>query len=232
MKSTKFTFASHTHAVRSLDAIYKTPLPTLPHFTTLTEAVCPPRVYSTLLVIVDQKRTVPSLDNEANRGAVALRCMGSQESKVTHFVCPFSASPIGFPVFGSHRRTWPSCPPVASFLSIASHSTQRTKPLWPESMCDGVSVFESHSRAFVSLEPMARKFLVNENEVQRMGKVCPPRDDEVRRVILTRPACISTAMDAHLVPIYMILSSSSTKSRKRMHISSEVTTLSLILLWD
>ncbi len=131
-----------------------------------------------------------------------------------------------------HRRTWPSCPPVASFLSIASHSTQRTRPLWPESTCDGVSVFKSHSRAFVSLEPMARKFLVNENEVQRMGKVCPPRDDEVWRVILTRPACISTAMDAHLVPIYIILSSSSTKSRKRMRISSEVTTLSLILLWD
>jgi hypothetical protein len=35
----------------------------------------------------------------------AYRCMGSQERDVTHFVCPFKASPIGLPVFGSHKRT-------------------------------------------------------------------------------------------------------------------------------
>ncbi len=33
-------------------------------------------------------------------------CIGSQDKDVIHFVCPLSASPIGFPVLGSHIRTF------------------------------------------------------------------------------------------------------------------------------
>lgn len=32
--------------------------------------------------------------------------MGSHEREVIHFEWPFSASPIGLPVFGSHSLTW------------------------------------------------------------------------------------------------------------------------------
>ena len=68
------TFASQTRTVRSLDAVYKTPFPPKPpppHLTTLTLAVCPPRVYSTRLVVVDHTLTVPSFDDDASRGDVA-----------------------------------------------------------------------------------------------------------------------------------------------------------------
>ena len=41
--------------------------------------------------------------------------------------------------------------------------------MWPESVCDGVSVNRSHKRAFVSPEPVARRFPVGENDAQRMG---------------------------------------------------------------
>ena len=99
--------------------------------------------------------------------------MGSQASDVIHLVCPLRVSLIAFPVFGSHRRTCPSCPPLANFLSIGSHSTQRTHPLWPESVCEGVSVFKSHNRALVSPEPVAKSFPVGEKEAQRIGEECP-----------------------------------------------------------
>ena len=33
-------------------------------------------------------------------------CIGSQDKDMIHFVCPLSASPIGFPVLGSHIRTF------------------------------------------------------------------------------------------------------------------------------
>lgn len=36
----------------------------------------------------------------------AYRCMGSHASDVTHFECPFSASPIALPVIGSQSRTF------------------------------------------------------------------------------------------------------------------------------
>lgn len=171
-------FASHTLTVWSLDAVYSTPSPPVPpppHLTTLTLAVCPPSAYSNLRVWEDHTRTVPSFDDDASRGAAALRCIGSHDSDVIHFECPFSASPIALPVFGSHRRTCPSCPPVASFLSMPSHSTHRTQPLCPESVCDGVSVYRSHRRAVQSPEPVARRFPVGENAAQRIGELWPGR---------------------------------------------------------
>ena len=171
--------------VRSDEAVYSTPLPfnpPPPHRTTFTLAVCPPKVYSSRRVVIAHTLTVPSLDEDANRGAegflnsdkiyresqqLALRgsdrrgpstnmCIGSQDKDVIHFVCPLSASPIGFPLLGSHIRTfedkvatyirkclarqkeikltWLSCPPVASLRSRASHSTHRTQSLCPESV--------------------------------------------------------------------------------------------------
>lgn len=121
-------------------------------------------------------------------------CMGSQASDVTHFEWPFRASPNGLPVFGSHNRTFaevntilakyisqrtcPSCPPVANFLSIASHSVHSTQPLCPDSTCDGVSVNKSHKRALQSPEPVARRLPVGENDAHRMGEVCPESVEE------------------------------------------------------
>ena len=117
-------------------------------------------------------------------------CIGSQDREVIHFECPLSASPRGFPVLGSHIRTfvdervlvqkslsgraahkltWLSCPPVANFRSRASHSTHRTHPLCPDSVCEGVSVNRSHKRALVSPEPVARRFPVGEKDAQRIG---------------------------------------------------------------
>jgi hypothetical protein len=66
------------------------------------------------------------------------------------------------------KLTWPSYPPVANFRSRASHSTHRTELLWPESVCDGVSVNRSHKRAVASPEPVARRFPVGEKDAQRM----------------------------------------------------------------
>lgn len=74
--------ASHTRTVRSLDAVYKTPLPSRPpppHLTTFTDAVCPPKVYSVRRVSVDQTLTVPSLEDDAKRGA----------EELLHAVVPF-----------------------------------------------------------------------------------------------------------------------------------------------
>lgn len=95
--------------------------------------------------------------------------MGSHDKDVTHLVCPRNASPTALPVFGSHRRTWPSCPPLASFLSRASHSTQSTQPLWPDRTCDGSSVLRSHRRALLSPEPVASIPPVGEKDAQSMG---------------------------------------------------------------
>ena len=75
--------ASHTRTVRSLEAVYKMPLPLSPpppHRTTFTLAVCPPSVYSHRRTSVDHTRTVPSFDDEARRGAEAfLRRLSKQE---------------------------------------------------------------------------------------------------------------------------------------------------------
>lgn len=98
-------FASQTRTVLSLLAVYKTPFPLTPpppHRTTLTLAVCPPKVYSHCRVASAQTRTVASLDDEANRGLVgflekvskirrhcemhAHMCIGSHARDVTHFV--------------------------------------------------------------------------------------------------------------------------------------------------
>jgi hypothetical protein len=119
--------------VRSDEAVYSTPLPfnpPPPHRTTFTLAVCPPKVYSSRRVAIAHTLTVPSLDEDANRGAEGFlnsdiyiksaaraessdrrglstnMCTGSQDKDVIHFVCPLSASPIGFPVLGSHIRTF------------------------------------------------------------------------------------------------------------------------------
>lgn len=120
--------------VRSDDAVYSTPLPLSPpppHRTTFTLAVCPPKVYSSLRVVIAQTLTVPSFEEDANRGAEGFliprtqtqksepprknwqqnvvcphMCIGSQDKDMIHFECPFSASPRGFPVFGSHIRTF------------------------------------------------------------------------------------------------------------------------------
>ena len=100
-------------------------------------------------------------------------CIGSQDREVIHLVCPFNASPIGLPVRGSHNLTNESCPPVASFLSIGSHSVQRTQPTWPDRTCDGVSVLRSHSRAVASPDPVANKFPVGENDAHKIGALCP-----------------------------------------------------------
>ena len=59
---------------------------------------------------------------------------------------------------------------------MASHSTQRTQPLWPESVCEGVSVKRSHKRAFVSPDPVAIKLPVGEKDAQSIGDVCPEQD--------------------------------------------------------
>ncbi len=59
--------------VRSDDAVYSTPLPfnpPPPHRTTFTLAVCPPKVYSRRRVAIAHTLTVPSLEEDANRGAV------------------------------------------------------------------------------------------------------------------------------------------------------------------
>ena len=123
--------ASHTLTVLSLLAVYSTPLfptpfalvPAPPHLTTLTDAVCPPSVYSVRRVRRDQTLTVKSLEEEASLGEEGLlmkiskkkrnqnkiriyKWIGSHASDVIHFEWPLSASPIGLPVFGSHIRTY------------------------------------------------------------------------------------------------------------------------------
>jgi hypothetical protein len=117
--------ASQTLTVLSLEAVYKMPLSIPPHLTTFTDAVWPPRVYSTLRLVTDHTRTVPSLEEEAKRGDEFLkaakirtdstkpvrrgftyRCIGSHAKDIIHLVCPLRASPIGLPVLGSHRRTY------------------------------------------------------------------------------------------------------------------------------
>ena len=123
--------ASHTLTVLSLLAVYSTPLfptplalvPAPPHLTTLTDAVCPPSVYSVRRVSRDQTLTVKSLEEDASLGEEGLlmkisekkrnqnkirmyKWIGSHASDVIHFEWPLSASPIGLPVFGSHIRTY------------------------------------------------------------------------------------------------------------------------------
>lgn len=77
--------ASHTRTVRSLLAVYRTPLgpPDPPHLTILTLAVCPPSAYSSDRVAVFQTRTVPSLEAEARRGEWGLlannKCDNSEQ---------------------------------------------------------------------------------------------------------------------------------------------------------
>ena len=106
-------------------------------------------------------------------------------SKLLQSVCQFS-DPIIAPktnfyekqnktIITSLTRTCPSCPPVANFLSIASHSTQSTQPLCPDNTCEGVSVSRFHKRAFVSPDPVARREPVGENEAQRIGDVWPKK---------------------------------------------------------
>lgn len=83
-----------------------------------------------------------SLDREQRK--TTYKCIGSHANDVTHFVCPLIASPIGFPVLGSHSRTytnkdmsivpmdedeqdthdrrdrlWPTCAPMPPILHIA-----------------------------------------------------------------------------------------------------------------
>ena len=110
--------------MRSDEAVYSTPLPLSPpppHRTTFTLAVWPPKVYSRRRVAIAHTFTVPSLEEDASRGDVgflirvsqpvgndktaAHMCIGSQDRDVIHFEWPFRASPIGFPVLGSHIRT-------------------------------------------------------------------------------------------------------------------------------
>lgn len=74
---------------------------------------------------------------------------------------------------GAPKLTWLSCPPVANFRSKASHSTHRTHPLCPDSVCEGVSVNKSHKRALVSPEPVARRFPVGEKDAQSIGDEWP-----------------------------------------------------------
>ena len=65
-------FGFQMRIVRSLEAVYRAPLPPIPpppHRTTFTLAEWPPRAYSNLLVALDQTRTVPSLEEDARRGA-------------------------------------------------------------------------------------------------------------------------------------------------------------------
>ena len=69
---TRTPFASQMRTVRSDEAEYSTPLPFSPpppHRTTFTLAVCPPKVYSSRRVVVAHTLTVPSLEEDANRGA-------------------------------------------------------------------------------------------------------------------------------------------------------------------
>ena len=93
-------------------------------------------------------------------------------NEMTDIEIRYCARKIGITGRGQYQRlTCPSCPPVASFLSIASHSTQRTQPLWPDNTWDGVSVNRSHNLALQSPEPVARRLPVGENEAHRIGEV-------------------------------------------------------------
>src|SRR6266403_1801041 len=101
-------------------------------------------------------------------------CIGSQDKDMIHFVCPLSASPIGFPVLGSHIRT---------FEDEMGEPTHSKKRIWarqkknktymavvcPDNVCEGVSVNRSHKRAVASPEPVARRFPVGENDAQSIG---------------------------------------------------------------
>lgn len=71
-KQNRTPFASQMRTVRSDEAVYSTPLPFSPpppHRTTFTLAVCPPKVYSNRRVVIAHTLTVPSLDEDASRGA-------------------------------------------------------------------------------------------------------------------------------------------------------------------
>jgi len=71
-KANRTPFASQMRTVRSDDAVYSTPMPLSPpppHRTTFTLAVCPPNVYSSLRVLTAHTLTVPSFEEDANRGA-------------------------------------------------------------------------------------------------------------------------------------------------------------------
>lgn len=112
--------------------------------------MCPPSVKSNFLAFAFHTRTVPSFDDEARRGEVGLlssenerqqnegkvgkgvkthMCIGSHARLVIHFECPLIGSPNCFPVFGSHILTVLSILPVATCLSMPSHSTQRSHPV-------------------------------------------------------------------------------------------------------
>lgn len=82
--------ASHTLTVLSLLAVYSTPLfptpfalvPAPPHLTTLTDAVCPPSVYSVRRVSRDQTLTVKSLEEEASLGEEGLLMKISKKNAI------------------------------------------------------------------------------------------------------------------------------------------------------
>jgi hypothetical protein len=48
-------------------------------------------------------------------------------------VCPVNGGAAGFPVATSHRRTVPSCPPVATMRPSGLNSVTNTEPECPRS---------------------------------------------------------------------------------------------------
>jgi hypothetical protein len=84
------------------------------------------------------------------------------------------------PHFESNRTlTVLSMLPVATVLSMPSHSTQSSQPVWPVRVETGVSVSKFHRRQVLSPEPVARSFPVGEKEAQRMGEACPGWSERV-----------------------------------------------------
>lgn len=65
--------------------------------------------------------------------------------------------------------------PVATILSIPSHSTHNNQPVCPVRVDWGVSVSRFHNLQVLSPEPVASSRPVGENEAQRMGDACPVR---------------------------------------------------------
>jgi hypothetical protein len=89
-------------------------------------------------------------------------CIGSQDKDVIHFVCPLSASPIGFPVLGSHIRTFEDemrkvCAPKKTYMAVVSPCRQFSFKSLPLDAQDPIFVpGERVRRRFRKQIPQAR----------------------------------------------------------------------------
>lgn len=83
--------------------------------------------------------------------------------------------------------------PVATVLSIPSHSTHNNHPVCPARVYFGVSVSKSQIRHVLSPDPVARRRPVGEKEAHRMGDECPSIELLQRVISRTR----KTASGSH-----------------------------------